>query len=88
MHNGNYGSCSSHMKIIRTTYSIPCVHNWASRVAQMVKNLRAGDLGLIPRSGRSPGRREWLPTPAFLPGEFHRQGQEKGHGLEAGTQRI
>ena len=30
-----------------------------------------GDLGLTPGSGRSPGRREWLPTPVFLPGEFH-----------------
>ena len=30
-----------------------------------------GDLGLIPGSGRSPGEREWLPTPVFLPGEFH-----------------
>ena len=28
----------------------------------------AGDLGLIPGLGRS-WRREWLPTPAFLPGE-------------------
>ena len=32
---------------------------WASLVAQMVKNL--------------PTRREWLPTPVFLPGEFHGQ---------------
>jgi len=38
----------------------------------------AGDPGLIPGLGRSPGagngypwRREWLPTPVFLPGEFH-----------------
>ena len=32
----------------------------------------AGDLGLIPRLGRSLGwRREWLPTPVFLPGEAH-----------------
>ena len=61
MHNGNYGSCSSHMKIIRTTYSVPCVHNWASLVAQMVKNLPAGDLGLIPRSGRSPGEGNGYP---------------------------
>ena len=35
----------------------------------------AGDLGLIPGLGRSPGegdpwRRERLPTPEFLPGEF------------------
>ena len=25
---------------------------------------------VIPESGRFPGRREWLPTPVFLPGEF------------------
>ena len=33
----------------------------------------AGDPGLIPGSGRSPGdlpsRRKWQPTPVFLPGE-------------------
>ena len=33
----------------------------------------AGDLGLIPGSGRSPGKKEQLPTPVFLPGEFHGQ---------------
>ena len=34
----------------------------------------AGDLGLIPGLGRSPGGRwEWLPTPVLLPGEFHGQ---------------
>ena len=27
---------------------------------------QAGDLGLIPGSGRSPGEREWLHTPRFL----------------------
>ena len=31
-----------------------------------------GDLGSIPGLGRSPGRREQLPTPVFWPGEFHR----------------
>ena len=31
----------------------------------------AGDLGSIPGLGRSPEKREWLPTPVFLPGEFH-----------------
>ena len=30
----------------------------------------AGDLGLIPGLGRSPGKKEWLPTPVFWPGEF------------------
>ena len=48
----------------------------ASLLAQMVKNwpaINVGDLGLIPGSGRSPWRREWQPTPVFLPGEFHGQ---------------
>ena len=31
----------------------------------------AGDLGSIPGLEKSPWRREWLPTPVFLPGEFH-----------------
>ena len=31
----------------------------------------AGDLGSI--SGRIPWRKEWLPTPVFLPGEIHGQ---------------
>ena len=41
-----------------------------------------GDPGSIPGLGRSPGEGEWLPTPVFLPGEFH--GQEPGglHGVE------
>ena len=30
-------------------------NNWASLVAQLVKNPPAGDLGSIPRLGRSPG---------------------------------
>ena len=33
----------------------------------------AGDLGSIPQLGRSPGEGNWLPTPAFLLGEFHGQ---------------
>ena len=31
----------------------------------------AGDLGSIPGLGRTPWRRERLPTPVFWPGEFH-----------------
>ena len=30
-----------------------------------------GDLGSIPRSGRSPGGGHGKPTPVFLPGESH-----------------
>ena len=42
----------------------------------VVKNLPAssGDVDSIPGSGRSPWRRKWQPTPAFLPGKFHGQG--------------
>ena len=38
----------------------------------MVKNLpaNAGDLGFLPWIRKIPWRREWLPTPIFLPGEF------------------
>ena len=41
--------------------------------SSMVKNLpaNAGDKGSILGSGRVPWRREWLPTPIFLPGESH-----------------
>ena len=33
----------------------------------------AGDLGSIPEFGQIPWRRNWQPTPVFLPGKFHRQ---------------
>jgi len=32
-----------------------------------------GDPGSMPGLGRSPGEGKWLPTPVFLPGEFHGQ---------------
>ena len=40
-----------------------------------VKNLlaNAGDSGLIPGSGRFPGRREGEPSLVFLPGKSHKQ---------------
>ena len=48
----------------------------------MVKKLtcNAGDPASIPRSGRSPWRRDLLLTPAFLPGEFRRQRNLAGYG--------
>ena len=41
----------------------------------MVKNppANAGNEGLIPGLGRFPWRREWQPTPVFLPGESRGQ---------------
>ena len=38
-----------------------------------------GDLGSIPGSGRIPWRREWQPTPVFLPGGFHGQRRLVGY---------
>ena len=39
-----------------------------------------GDSGLIPGLRRFPWRREWLPTPVFLPGKSHGQGRNPwGH---------
>ena len=47
----------------------------------MVKNLPAmrEDLGSIPELGRFPWRKEQLPTPVFLPGEFHGQRSLAGY---------
>ena len=46
-------------------------------MAQLVKNLpvNAGDTRDAghPWVEKIPGRRAWLPTPVFLPGEFHGQ---------------
>ena len=47
---------------------------YTSLVAQIVKNLPAcGRPGFNPYVRKSPWRREWLPTPVFLPGESHGQ---------------
>ena len=42
-------------------------------MAQLVKNLPAMQETWIfsPWVRKTPWRREWLPTPVFLPGEFH-----------------
>ena len=50
----------------------------------MVKNLPAmGRPGFDPWVGKIPWRREWLPTPVFLPREFH--GQRSLTSKEMGT---
>ena len=63
-----------------------------------VKNLPANagdirDVGSIPGSGRFPWRREWQPTPAFLPGESHGQKSlvgysPRGHKESDTTERL
>ena len=48
--------------------------NQAFLVAQRVKNLAAMQETLVQYlGGEDPWRKEWLPTPVFLPGEFHGQ---------------
>ena len=45
-----------------------------SLVAQMAKNLPAMQKTCVqPLGQEEPLRREWQPTPVFLPGEFYRQ---------------
>ena len=47
---------------------------WTCLVAQMVKNLPAMQETQVQSVGQEdPWRREWLPTPVFLPGESHGQ---------------
>ena len=54
--------------------SLYCVCVRASLLAQMVKNLPAMQETQVQSLGQEiPWRREWLPTPAFLPGESHGQ---------------
>ena len=40
-----------------------------------------GNPGSIPGSGGFPWRREWLPTPVFLLGEFYGQRSLAGYSL-------
>ena len=53
--------------------------DWASLVAQMIKNLPTmQDTWVQSLSQEDPLEREWLPIPVFLPGELHRQGSLAG----------
>ena len=62
----------------------------ASLVAQTVKNLPTMQRPRFnPWVRKIPWGREWLPTPVFLPGEFHGQRKLVGHSpwgcKESGT---
>ena len=52
----------------------PFQYSWASLVAQLVTNCKCGRPGFNPWVGKTPWRREWLPTPVFLSGKSHGQG--------------
>ena len=50
------------------------MYQWASLVAQMIKNLLAkGRTEFNPWVRKIPWRKEWLPTPVFLPGGSYGQ---------------
>ena len=48
----------------------------------------AGDLGSVPRLGRSPGEGKRLPTPVFQPGEFHGLYSPRSRKVSDMTERL
>ena len=59
---------------------------WVFLVAQMVKNRPAMQEMLVQSvDWKDPWRREWQPTPIFLPGEFHGQRSLAGYSPEPDT---
>ena len=67
---------------IFSKFSIMSKRYGASLVAQTVKNCRqCRRPGFDPWAGKMLWRREWLPTPMFLPGEFYGQRSLVGYGL-------
>ena len=55
-------------------FSLFSLSHGTSLMAQTVKNLPAvRETWIHSWVGKIPWRKEWLPTPVFLPGEFHGQ---------------
>ena len=54
-------------------------HDWAIKRNGKESDCNAGDQGSI-QAGTIPWRREWLPTPELLPGDFHGQRSLGGRG--------
>ena len=48
----------------------------------------AADLSSIPGLGRFPWRRDWLPTPIFLPERSHKQGSLAGYIQSMGCKEL
>ena len=66
-----------------TLYSFVSGFFWASLVAQTVKNLPAmQETRFHPRVQKTSWRREWQPSPVFLPGEFCEQRSLEGYSLQ------
>ena len=62
-----------------------CLCPWAATRLQWLSRLKiylqCRRPGFNPWLGKIPWRREWLPTPVFLPGEFHGQRSLVGYSL-------
>ena len=69
----------------------PFQYSWAFLVVQHGKEsaCKKGNPGLITGCKRRPWRRQWLPNPEFLPGEFQGQSSLVGYRLKSmGLQRV
>ena len=75
-------------------FSVPFTFKWASLVAQMIKNPLAMWETRVPSLGwEDLWRRDWLPTPIFLPREYHGQRtlvgySQWGHKQSDTTERL
>ena len=70
--------------VLRVYYVLSTKHTGTPLMAQMVKNLPTMQKTQVQSLGQEdPQKREWLPTPVFLPGEFHREGawRATAHGV-------
>ena len=78
----------------RDYYSSPSYHLGLLRwLSGKESTCNAGDTGLIPGSGRSPGGGNGNPTPVFLPGKSHGQrrlvgSNPRGHKESGMTERL
>jgi hypothetical protein len=67
-------------KILFVLFYTPNIHLSGASQKNLPANARnVRDIGLIPRSGRSPGGGNGNPTLVFLPGESHRQRTLEGY---------
>ena len=79
---GRYGHISSAVVFSLCTGSLGTILHGTrapSRLRWSRICLQCRRLGFVPWVGRIPWRKEWLPTPVFLPGESHGQGSLVGY---------
>ena len=66
---------------------LPFMKGFPCGSASKESTCNAGDLGLIPGLGKSPGKGR-LPIPEFAPGEFHGLHSPLGHKVSDTTKRL